>query len=172
MAFVFPDKRWGREDSRLRGLAVAFSSTSVGSRLIRALVPLDRALLERTGGRRTVLGPIAAPILLLTTTGARSGLERTTPLLFAREEGGTLVVVGSNFGLDHHPAWTSNLLAHPRAVVRVAGEAVSVAAELLEGEAAEAAYAEMVEVARTYATYRSRTSRQIRVFRLAAVGQA
>lgn len=105
-------------------------------------------------------------MLLLTTTGAKSGLERTTPLLFGRGEHDTLIVVGSNFGQAHHPAWTTNLLANPRAVVRVAGATVPVTAELLSGEEAERGYQLMVDIARTYTEYRSRTDRDIRVFRL------
>jgi deazaflavin-dependent oxidoreductase (nitroreductase family) len=143
------------------------SCTRPGSWLIRLLTPLDRRLLERSGGRYTVLGPLGAPVLLLTTTGARSGQQRTTPLLYARE-GDSLVVVGSNFGQDRHPAWTGNLLADPRAVVTIGGQEVPVTATLLAGAQAESAYARMVEVARTYAEYRSRTDRGIRVFRLAA----
>ena len=165
-ASVFPDRRWGRDGSRLQELAVRLSSTGFGASLIKRLVPLDRTVLLRTNGRLTVLGPIAAPVLLLTTTGARTGRSRTTPLLFARDEGDTLVVVGSNFGQAHHPAWTANLLAHPEAIVRVGGATVPVAAQLLHGHQAEQAYERMVTVARTYAEYRSRTDRTIRVFRL------
>ena len=77
-------------------------------------------------------------------------------------------MVGSNFGQSHHPAWTANLLAEPRAVVSMGGRDIPVVADLLEGEEAEAAYAEMVAVAATYREYRSRTSRAIRVFRLRA----
>jgi deazaflavin-dependent oxidoreductase (nitroreductase family) len=128
-------------------------------------MPLDRRVLIRSNGRRTLLGPIGAPTLLLETTGRKSGLPRNSPLLFARD-GDSVVVVGSNFGQAHHPAWTANLLADPRAVVLVGGERIPVTAALLEGAEAEAAYQKMVEVTSVYATYRGRTARQIRVFRL------
>ena len=164
----FPDVRWGSESSRLRGPAVAFASSRVGSWLVRTLTPLDRRLLVRTRGRRTVLGPIGAPTLLLTTTGAKSGLPRTSPLLCARE-GDALIVVGSNFGQSRHPAWTSNLLAWPECTVTIGGVDVPARATLLSVAAADAAYALMVEQARTYDVYRSRTDRAIRVFRLTAV---
>lgn len=165
---AFPDRRWGRQDSRLRELAVRLSCTRIGSDLVRWATPLDRAVLQRSHGRFTLLGPIAAPVLLLTTTGARSGQPRTTPLLYGRAAGrDALIVVGSNFGRAHHPAWTGNLLAHPRAVVHIGGTAVPVEAELLTGPDADEAYRTMVEVARTYDEYRSRTDRAIRVFRLA-----
>jgi deazaflavin-dependent oxidoreductase (nitroreductase family) len=164
---TFPDVRWGRERAWLRGPVTAFSSSRPGSWLIRTLTPLDRAVLLRSKGRRTVLGPIGAPTLLLTTTGRKSGLPRTTPLLYARDAD-ALVVVGSNFGQQHHPAWTGNLIAHPEATVLMGGQEVPVRAELLSGDAAAAGYAAMVAVAATYTEYRNRTDRDIRVFRLTA----
>ena len=164
----FPDVRWGSETSRLRAPMVRFSSTKAGSWLIRTLTPVDRRLLMRSNGRYTVLGPLGSPVMLLTTTGAKSGLPRTTPLLYTRD-GEDLIVVGSNFGQGHHPAWTSNLIKDPAAVVTIGGKQVPVTARLLEGEESEAGYRRMVELASTYDAYRSRTDRSIRVFRLRAV---
>lgn len=164
----WPEVRWGSERSILRRPAVALASTRAGSWLIRTLTPLDRRLLIRSRGRFTVLGPVGAPTLLLTTTGAKSGLPRTTPLLYARD-GDALVVVGSNFGQARHPAWTGNLLAHPQAVVTMAGRDIPVVATQLQGEDAERAYASMEALARTYTEYRARTDREIRVFRLEQV---
>jgi deazaflavin-dependent oxidoreductase (nitroreductase family) len=148
---------------------VWFAGTRPGSWLVRTLTPLDRRLLTRSRGRYTVLGPLGAPVLLLTTTGARSGLLRTTPLLYARE-GADLIVVGSNFGGPRHPSWTTNLRAHPEAVVTIGGQAVPAIAEQLEGPRAMSAYSKLEDVARTYSVYRSRTDREIRVFRLRARG--
>jgi len=162
---TFPDARWGSDSSRLRRPLVAFASTRAGSWLIRTLTPLDRKLLVRSRGRYTVLGPTGSPVLLLTTTGAKSGLPRTTPLVFARD-GDSVVVVGSNFGQEHHPAWTGNLLRTPQATVTIGGKDIPVTAERLDGEAAEAGYRLMSDMASTYDAYRSRTDREIRVFRL------
>lgn len=162
---TFPDQRWGKERAWVRGPMTAFASSTPGSWLIRTATPLDRKVLVRTKGRRTLLGPIGVPTLLLTTTGRKSGLPRTTPLLYAHQ-GDSLVVVGSNFGQERHPAWTGNLLADPHATVTMAGEDIPVVAELLTGDEAAAGYAAMVEVTATYREYRSRTDRDIRVFRL------
>jgi deazaflavin-dependent oxidoreductase (nitroreductase family) len=79
-------------------------------------------------------------------------------------------VAGSNFGQEHHPAWTANLLAHPEATVTIGGTRVAATSTQLEGRQAELGYAKLIEVARTYAEYRSRTDRRIRVFRLTADG--
>ena len=161
----WPEARWGSDSSFLRRPMVAFSTTHLGSWLIKTMTPLDRRLLIRSRGRLTALGPIGAPLLLLTTTGAKSGRPRTTPLIYAKDGDG-LIVVGSNFGQERHPAWTGNLIADPQAVVTMAGQDIPVVATRLHGEQAEAAYASMEQVARTYTEYRSRTDRQIRVFRL------
>jgi F420H(2)-dependent quinone reductase len=79
------------------------------------VVPVDRFLYDRSGGRLSLthVGARrrgALETLLLTTTGRRSGRQRTTPVLYLRD-GERLVVVASNFGREHHPAWSSNLLA-------------------------------------------------------------
>jgi deazaflavin-dependent oxidoreductase (nitroreductase family) len=145
-----------------------FGGTRVGSWLVRTLMPLDRRLLVRSNGRRTLLGPIGAPVMLLETIGRKSRQPRVSPLLFARD-GDSVIVVGSNFGQQHHPAWTGNLIASPVAVAIVGGRRIPVTATLLEGDDAEAAYRKMVALAQTYSTYRGRTDREIRVFRLTPI---
>ena len=160
-----PEELWGSSETALARLGERFASTRAGSWTIRRLMPLDRRVLVRSQGRRTVLGPIGAPVMLLQTVGRRSGSLRVSPLLFARD-GDSLIVVGSNFGQEHHPAWTGNLLAHPDAVVTIRGTAIPVRARLLEGDEAEEAYQRMIAVTTVYATYRGRTDRPIRVFRL------
>ncbi len=163
-----PDEAWGNPDGLLARLATRFASTKAGSWTVRSLMPLDRKIMLRTEGRRTVLGPVGAPTMLLETIGRKSGQPRISPLLFARD-GHAIVVVGSNFGQEHHPAWTGNLLANPSAVAIVRGHRFAVRGELLAGAQAEAAYQLMVGVASTYASYKGRTDREIRVFRLTPV---
>lgn len=160
-----PEARWGKDDSLLGRGAKAFGATKVGSWTIRKLMPLDRKVMMKTGGRFSALGPIGVPMMLLETTGRKSGAKRLSPLLFARD-GSSIIVVGSNFGQAHHPAWTGNLIADPSGVVIAGGKRIPVTAELLAGEAAEEAYRKMIEVANVYSVYRGRTARAIRVFRL------
>jgi len=163
----FPDLRWGSENSKLRRPMIWFASTHAGSWVIRTLTPLDRYVITRSHGRYTALGPLGAPTMLLTTTGAVSGQSRTTPLLFARD-GDDILVAGSNFGQSHHPAWSKNLIVHPDAVATVGGKAVPVSAELLTGEEARVGFEKMIDVVHAYAEYKNRTDRAIRVFRLRA----
>jgi deazaflavin-dependent oxidoreductase (nitroreductase family) len=161
----FPEARWGSDDTVLARAGRAFAGTKAGSWTIRNLMPLDRRIMIRTKGRFTALGPIGAPTMMLETTGRKSGAQRLSPLLFARD-GDAIIVVGSNFGQDHHPAWTSNLMARPQATVKIGGKDVPVTAELLKGAEAEQAYQKMNAVASVYSVYRGRTARTIRVFRL------
>src|ERR1700751_2762379 len=105
---------------------------------IKFLVPIDRFLYRRSGGRFSLLhlagGRAAAmPTLLLTTTGRRSGQSRTTPVLYL-EDRACIVVVGSNFGQSRHPAWSANLLANPHATVQIHTERKDVKARLASEE--------------------------------------
>lgn len=163
----FPDVRWGSETSIIRKPAIAFAATKPGSWVIRNLAGVDRRLLERTNGRFTILGPIAAPVVLLTTTGRKSGEPRTSPLLYYRE-GAQLFVVGSNFGQQHHPAWTSNLLADPHATVAIGGKKIPVTAALVEGPEKARIYDAFNSMIRVYGEYKNRTDREMRLFALSA----
>ena len=90
------------------------------------------AVYRRTGGR--VFGSIGGqPILLLQTTGRRSGQARTTPVQYVRN-GDAFVLVASNAGAPRPPAWLGNLRAQPRARVQVGAETVDVLAREAEGE--------------------------------------
>lgn len=162
---AIPDVRWGNPEGLVNRLGSRLGATRAGSWAVRTLMPLDRKLLLRTGGRRTLLGPMGAPTMVLETVGRKSGQPRLSPLLFARD-GASVVVVGSNFGQQHHPAWTGNLLANPDAVVIAGGQRVRVSATRLVGTEADEAFALMVAVTDVYATYRTRTDRELRVFRL------
>ncbi|MEU1983793.1 nitroreductase/quinone reductase family protein [Nocardia sp. NPDC019395] len=165
MTTPFPQWQWGSPHSPLSKVADRFAATKAGSWVIRALTPLDRRLLERTGAKYTVLGPVGVPLILLTTTGRRSGQPRTQPLLYVHG-GDTLYVIGSNFGQTRHPAWSANLLAEPRATVAIAGERIPVTAALVEGPAKEEIFQRFVDLVSAYSAYRGRTTRDLRIFAL------
>ncbi|MFC9474761.1 nitroreductase/quinone reductase family protein [Nocardia sp. NPDC056952] len=165
MTSQFPDRQWGSRANPLSRAATRFAATKPGSWLIRTITPLDRALLERTDAKYTVLGPIGAPVILLTTTGRKSGVARTQPLLYVHD-GDTLYVVGSNFGQAHHPAWTGNLLADPAATVAIAGERIPVTATPVTDADKDAIFARFIDITGAYAAYRDRTTRDLRMFAL------
>lgn len=159
----FPDARWGSPSSPLRGAVDVFAATPLGSRCIRALVPLDRRLLNATKGRYTVLGPLGLQVLMLTTVGRKSGRRRQSPLIYTRD-GDRLYLFGSNFGQSAHPAWTSNLLANPDAWVTMGGKEIPVRATRLEGDEYDRACELFMKYLKAYPAYRTRTDREIRVF--------
>jgi deazaflavin-dependent oxidoreductase (nitroreductase family) len=165
MTEPFPDPHWGREGvSPLFKPAYAVASTPAGSWFLRRLVPLDRQLMKRTDGRYTLFGPTSLPELLLTTTGCKSGQQRTTPLSYLRD-GKRLLVLGSNFGQQQHPAWSANLIAESEAMVSIGGTEVPVTAELLTDAQREQALNKFFDYP-MYRSYRRRTDRQLRVFAL------
>jgi deazaflavin-dependent oxidoreductase (nitroreductase family) len=163
---AFPDVRWGRDPGPLllRPITVVLGSRA-GAWCVRKLTPLDHRLLRRSRGRFTIFGPVGVPLLLLTTTGSKTGQRREIPLTYLRE-GDRLFLVGSNFGQVRHPAWSSNLLADPNAWVTMGGEEIPVVARQLTGPDAQRVFNDFADYARNYAAYRDRTDRQIRVFEL------
>ncbi|MFE9728389.1 nitroreductase/quinone reductase family protein [Streptomyces sp. NPDC005794] len=101
-------------------------------------------------------------LLLLTTTGARSGAERTTPLGYVRH-GETLLLVGSNLGGPSHPAWYHNLLAHPVVRVEVGTRTFQALAVPAEGARREELFAHAVREAPGYGDYQAGTTRTLPV---------
>ncbi|OBI25644.1 nitroreductase/quinone reductase family protein [Mycolicibacter sinensis] len=162
----FPEVRWGRDPGPLaRRVIGAVAGSKPGAWLIRQGTPLDRWLLDHSGGRFTIFGPMAVPLLLLTTTGRKSGQRRQTPLAYMRE-GDRLYLVGSNFGQAHHPAWALNLIAEPNAWVTMGGKEIPVLASEVVGEERDRAYQRFVDYVNNYQTYRHRAAREIKVFAL------
>jgi deazaflavin-dependent oxidoreductase (nitroreductase family) len=143
------------------------SSTPGFAKVAPRVIPaLDRAVHRLTGGK-VLLSAQLLPGVILTSTGARTGQARRTPLACMPERGGTSwILVGSNFGRAGHPAWTANLLAHPDAAVSWKGRDIPVTARLLEGEERAAAWKAVVAFWPPYATYQERVEREIRLFRI------
>ncbi|GAA1736632.1 nitroreductase family deazaflavin-dependent oxidoreductase [Nonomuraea bangladeshensis] len=106
-----------------------------------------------------------SPLLLLTTTGARSGRQVTTPVMYLPDDE-RYVIIASNAGADTHPAWYHNLRAHPVATVEVGTETFQAKAVPVEGEERDQLYARMVAVAPQFADYERKTSRRIPVLAL------
>jgi deazaflavin-dependent oxidoreductase (nitroreductase family) len=128
------------------------------------LTPLDR-LVHRISRGRFMLSRGMVPTLMLTTTGAKSGRPRTVPLACI-PDGDTIYLVGSNFGREHHPAWTGNLLKTPRAEVSYDGDTFAVEARRLSDDEKAAVWPKVLEIWPTYDRYVARSGRNLRVFRL------
>ncbi|AQZ68776.1 AclJ [[Actinomadura] parvosata subsp. kistnae] len=106
-----------------------------------------------------------APLVLLTTTGAKSGKPVTTPVMYLAD-GDRYIVIASNAGADNHPAWYHNLRANPEATAEIGTETFQVKAEFVEGEERDQLYARMVAQAPGFAEYEAKTTRRIPVVAL------
>lgn len=99
-------------------------------------------------------------ILLLTTTGAKSGQQRTIPLGYGKDGDG-YVVVAANAGAPAHPDWYYNLLAHPNVTVEAPGERFAAQATIAEGAERERLVANQATIVPWLAAQQEKTSRQI-----------
>ncbi|WP_043673865.1 nitroreductase family deazaflavin-dependent oxidoreductase [Streptomyces xylophagus] len=141
------------------------SSTRAFARIAPHVIPaLDRAVHRLTRGK-VLLSAQMLPGVILTSTGARSGQLRHSPLACMPVEDGW-ILIGSNFGRTGNPAWTHNLLAHPDAEVSWKGEEIPVSARLLEGEERAEVWKAALAFWPPYATYQARVEREIRLFRI------
>ncbi|MDT7545271.1 MAG: hypothetical protein QOE99_1381 [Actinomycetota bacterium] len=155
-----------RLDSRLGRLVQRAAQTSSFQPVALKLAPrMDKVVNRLSGGRFTVTSLIV-PALVLTTTGAKTGQPRTTPLATMPDGDDVFYVVGSNFGIDKHPAWTANLMKNPRAKVMYAGKSSDADAHLLSDEEKAEVWPRLTKVWPTYDTYVAKTDRNLRVFRL------
>jgi deazaflavin-dependent oxidoreductase (nitroreductase family) len=131
------------------------------------LVRLDRGVYRLSRGRTTLSAWISGlPIVMLTSTGARTGQPRTLPVL-ALPDGDHLVLIASNFGRPQNPGWYYNLLAHPAAVVTWDGAPVQMRARDLKGEERQRYVARGLEAYPWWEQYHRRAApRQIPVIML------
>lgn len=166
------DTRSGCHDVRmssnpLRAVVQGLGRQKWFAATVRGVAPsIDRLLYRVSKGRVALLTGTGLPTLLLTTTGCKSGQQRTVPLLYTRYQG-AYVVVGSNWGRRNHPAWSLNLTTDPAATVQIRGRASKVRARLLEGEEREQLWnSELLKTWPGYEDYAERSGRHIRIFAL------
>jgi deazaflavin-dependent oxidoreductase (nitroreductase family) len=104
------------------------------------------------------------PILLIHHIGAKSGIERVTPLAYNPQGDGRFVIVASNGGSPTHPGWYYNLKASPRIEVEVGSERFRVLAEALEGAARAVLWPKVVATSPAVGRFQAKTTRQIPMF--------
>jgi deazaflavin-dependent oxidoreductase (nitroreductase family) len=131
----------------------------------RMMPPLERGFSRLTGGRIPLSG-VLVPSLVLHTIGAKSGLERDSPLMYCPEPSGRMLITGSNFARDSHPAWTANLAAHPDAAVTVRGKRIPVHATRIPDDELDATWAYIERQWPGYRGYERASGRTLRIFRL------
>jgi deazaflavin-dependent oxidoreductase (nitroreductase family) len=124
----------------------------------RLHVLLYRVSGGRIGGRFRK----TAPVLLLTTTGRKSGKTRTTPLLYV-EDDGHYVVIASVGGAPRHPAWYLNVCDHPAATIQIGSRRIAVSATTAPPQERERLWALATQMYPQYDDYQAKTSREIPV---------
>ena len=107
------------------------------------------------------------PLLLLTTTGRKTGRTYTTPVMYLADGDG-YCVFASKGGAPEHPAWYLNLIANPRVIVEVGGERFDALATLVGADERDALYRKQVSLYSQFAEYERKTTRTIPVVRLTA----
>lgn len=122
----------------------------------------NRKVIEEYRANDGKLGPPfqGGAMLLLTTTGARTGRERTTPMMFKRH-GDRLLVIASNIGAPKHPDWYRNLDAHPEVTVELGAERFAATASTATGDERATLWAELVGTHPFFAEHQAKTDREI-----------
>jgi deazaflavin-dependent oxidoreductase (nitroreductase family) len=136
----------------------------------RTLHLLDRAVFRLTRERATFTSWLAGlPVAWLTTTGAKSGARRTSPVLAIPCGDGRLIVIASNYGQRSNPSWYHNLRKNPRTRVLFDGDEREMVARELEGDERARWYERGIEIYPGWVQYRERAPRQIPVIELTAL---
>jgi deazaflavin-dependent oxidoreductase (nitroreductase family) len=169
-----PGSRISR-DGGLRGAYAANGCRAAGGMIV-AMTTTERpgyadftnALIAdfRANGGKVTSGPfLGRNLLLLRTTGARSGQPRLVPLVYSRD-GERIVIVASKGGAPTHPAWYRNLLADPVVTVELGGETFQARASVTEGGERDRLYAAHAAEHPTFLEYPTKTTRVIPVIHL------
>ena len=148
------------------------AGTAPMSRLwARTLHHLDRLVFRLTKGHHTFTNLLSGlPVVMLTTTGAKSGKRRTLPVN-GIPDGDRTALIASNYGQRHHPGWYHNLRANPRASISVEGVSTDVLAYEAEGEERERLWRQALEVYPGWVGYERRASnRRIPIMVLTPIG--
>ena len=147
------------------------AATDAGTALFSAMLgPMDRFVHKLSRGRATAAGSFGAlPVIMLTTTGARSGEKRIHPLSAIPYQG-EIALVGTNYGKGKAPAWAHNLRANSAARLSYRGRDFEVVATEVDTVEHDSVFAAAISVYAGYARYRKKASNDIPIFILRAKG--
>jgi deazaflavin-dependent oxidoreductase (nitroreductase family) len=127
----------------------------------------ERIIAEFRANAGTVGGPFATmPMLLLTTTGARTGRQRTSPMLYLADDPGRLIVFATYAGDPKNPDWYHNLLVNPKVTVEVGEQSFPANAVVAKGAERDELWAKGVARFPVFREYRAKTNRVIPVVSL------
>ncbi len=150
-----------------RGVQRVAASDRFASRAPKIVPRVDRVVSKLTRGK-VLLSDWIVPAIVLTSTGARSGQPRRSPVAAVPHDD-DYFIVASNFGQTNHPAWSYNLMANPSAKMTLHGHEHDVEAILLTSEQKTEVWPELLKVWPPFDRYVERSGRDLRVFRLVEV---
>jgi deazaflavin-dependent oxidoreductase (nitroreductase family) len=140
---------------------------NAGRSLQHAFTEVHVWLYRRTGG--AIGGRMGGhEILILTTTGRKSGKKRDTPLQYTKD-GERFIIIASNGGASKHPTWFLNLRANPEAQLQIRAKTIAVEASEAIGEERERLWTQVTSQHQNFADYQKRTTREIPVVVLTPV---
>jgi deazaflavin-dependent oxidoreductase (nitroreductase family) len=115
----------------------------------------------RAGGGHLSDGPFAGrQVLILTTTGAKSGQSRETPLVYSRD-GDNIVIIASMGGAPSHPAWYHNIVANPQVTIEVDGKKLQANAHIAEGDERRRLYDQHADLHDSFTEYEAKTGGRV-----------
>jgi deazaflavin-dependent oxidoreductase (nitroreductase family) len=123
--------------------------------LLSVYIFLYRLTNGAIGGRMAGLN-----VLLLTTTGRKTGQPRTTPLGYFKDDN-NFVIIASNAGAEKNPAWFYNLKSNPQVNIQIGNKQLAARADIADTEKRKQLWADLVKMAPTYGRYEQRTKREI-----------
>jgi deazaflavin-dependent oxidoreductase (nitroreductase family) len=127
----------------------------------------ENVIAEFRANRGRVGGDLAdTPVILIHHIGAKTRIERVTPLAYSSQPDGRLVIAGSNGGSPTHPAWYHNLKAHPRIIVELGPETFTALAEEVTGAAHAELWPKLVATSHALGEFQAKTARRIPLFTL------
>jgi deazaflavin-dependent oxidoreductase (nitroreductase family) len=135
---------------------------AIANPLIKAMSRLNTWAYRATNGRLGGRFRGGAPVMLVTTTGRKTGRRVTLPLLYLRD-GERVVTVASKGGMDHHPLWYRNMVANPEVDVQIGPETKAMRARTASVTEKTALWPRLVAMYPDYDAYQARTERDIPV---------
>ncbi len=140
------------------------TSESTPARAVAQMLDFNAKVIEefRANGGQVTGRFAGAPLLLLTTTGAKSGEQRTIPLVHSTD-GDDIVIIASYAGSPKHPAWFLNIRANPEVTIELPDSTFTATARIPEGEERERIFAQQAAKMPQFNEYQQKTTRQIPV---------
>lgn len=145
-----------------------FSSTEerIAKPIVKAMSHINTWIYRISGGRFGGTWLRGAPVMLLTTVGRKSGVRRTTPLLYLRD-GKDVLIVGSQGGMSKNPHWVGNLEANPDCEIEIGSARTLMRARRVSDDEKVSVWPRLTAMYRDFDDYQARTERNIPVIRLA-----